>query len=328
MENRRPYNYPEGKDFIFTIFDDTDVATLDYIRPIYDCLSELNIFTTKTVWPLSYQGISDYKGSQTLQDWDYAKYIVDLRDRGFEIGYHGPSMVSMDRVNVKHSLDVFHRILSTYPRCYAAHSSNRENLYWGDNRFSTPGLGILFRLLSRTKKNYYQGHINNSPYFWGDMALKHIDYMRSFTYKEINLLKISDSIAYKNKKHPWVKNWFISADADNVEEFNLLLDEKNQEKLERENGVCIVSTHFGKGFLRNGKINEKTRLLLKQMSQRNGWFVPVSTALDFLCSDQRGGNVIGPLSLYQLEIKWFLCLIRSRGECLPYENTEISYLIK
>ncbi len=28
--------YPDNKDFIFTIFDDTDVATTDYIKPIYD----------------------------------------------------------------------------------------------------------------------------------------------------------------------------------------------------------------------------------------------------------------------------------------------------
>ena len=62
------FRYPGEKDFIFTIFDDTDVSTLDYIKPIYDTLYELGIRTTKTVWPLSFEGESDDTGSHTLED--------------------------------------------------------------------------------------------------------------------------------------------------------------------------------------------------------------------------------------------------------------------
>src|SRR5437899_2238785 len=43
-------SWPEGKDFAFTIIDDTDNATLARIRPIYELLSELGLRTTKTVW--------------------------------------------------------------------------------------------------------------------------------------------------------------------------------------------------------------------------------------------------------------------------------------
>ena len=326
MKNSRPYDYPDGKDFIFTIFDDTDVATLDYICPIYDYLSELGIFTTKTVWPLAYHGDSDYKGSQTLEDNEYAEYIVELKNRGFEIGYHGPSMVSMDRKHVQLSFDRFHQILASYPRIYAAHSANIENLYWGASRFSIPVFRWLYAMAAEAKSNHYQGHVENSPYFWGDLALRHIDYVRSFTYREINLLNISNAIVYKNSQHQWVNNWFITADADNVEEFNQILNGRNQDRLEREGGVCIVSTHFGKGFLKNGKLNPRTRTLLKQMSERNGWFVPVSTALDFLRLTQQNDNFINTIVLCKLEIKWFLNLILSRGIRSFYEKTELPYL--
>jgi hypothetical protein len=40
--------FPGGKCFAFTIFDDTDVATVENIRPIYLLLEDLGMRTTKT----------------------------------------------------------------------------------------------------------------------------------------------------------------------------------------------------------------------------------------------------------------------------------------
>ena len=318
--------YPKGKDFIFTICDDTDVATLEYIRPVYDFLSDLGMLTTKTVWPLSYDGPSDYRGSHTLQDPGYAKYIVELRDRGFEIGYHGPSLVSMDRSHIQLSFDVFHDVLSSYPRMYAAHATNRENLYWGAERFSFPLFRLLYSVMTRTADAYYQGHVEGTPYFWGDLALRHIDYMRGFTYREMNLLNLSKAITYRDSRCTWVKNWFITGDADNVEEFNRLLGERDQERLEKKHGVCIISTHFGKGYVHHGGLHKRTRTLLKQLSRRNGWFVPVSTALDFLKTTYAPDKDVPHLTLLILELKWLLDLVKRRGGHLPYEKTELPYL--
>ena len=112
------FNYPNGKDFIFTIFDDTDVATLDYIRPIYDYLYELNFLTTKTVWPLDHNGQSDYKGSHTLQNKGYSEYIKLLSQRGFEISYHGGSMESCTRKDILNAFDKFYQELGYYPRSF------------------------------------------------------------------------------------------------------------------------------------------------------------------------------------------------------------------
>ena len=46
-------DFPEGRKFAFTILDDTDDATVENVRPVYDLLTELGFRTTKTVWPLA-----------------------------------------------------------------------------------------------------------------------------------------------------------------------------------------------------------------------------------------------------------------------------------
>lgn len=321
--------YPDNRDFIFTIFDDTDVSTLEYIKPIYDCLGALNIKVTKSVWPLGHEGESDYKGSATLEDGEYARFIRVLHDNGFEIGFHGASMVSSTRDEIEMAFKVFNDVIGSYPRIYAPHASNRDNLYWGGTRLTNPLFRKLYQVIWGGTRDHYQGHQEGSPFFWGDLAFKHIDYVRNFTFWGINLLNISKCLPYSNEKQPWVKSWFFTSDADNVEEFNGLLSKKNQEKLEKERGVLIISTHFGKGFVRKGRIHEETEKLLLQIRKRNGWFVPVSTALDFL-KGQQGISTVGTIEnteLIKIELKWFLhCIIR-RMRRKRYVKTEIDYLV-
>jgi len=211
--------YPDGKDFIFTIFDDTDVATLAYIQPIYDFLNSIQLKTTKSVWPLSYHEENDYTGSHTLEDPMYADYMKTLHSRGFEIGFHGATMMSSDRNKIKRSLNFFNELLGFNPKTYAPHSLNRDNLYWGQARFSYRIFKYLYKMLSHEDNDFYQGHVDHSPFFWGDYSLKYLDYVRNFTYDEINLLNISHSIPYSNHRQPYVNSWFFSCDADNVEEF-------------------------------------------------------------------------------------------------------------
>jgi hypothetical protein len=281
--------------------------------------------TTKSVWPLSYDGESDYKGSHTLENREYAEYIKVLKDRGFEIGFHGPSMVSNIREKIQRSFNVYYDVLASYPRIYASHAGNRENLYWGEERLTYPFFRKIYTLLANEEAGRYQGHIEGSDYFWGDLSLQHIDYVRNFTFKEVNLFNISNVLPYANKRQPWVNSWFFSSDADNVEEFNRLLNKENQDKLVRQRGVCIVSTHFGKGFIKGGKIHDETEELLLQMSIRNGWFVPVSTALDFLAA-QRTTKYISHIEVFKLELRWFAHILARRRAAIPYAKTEIPYL--
>ena len=85
--------FPEGKRFAFTILDDTDDATLENVRPVYDRLQELGFRTTKTAWPMDCpEGSREYFAADTLQRADYLEYVQSLVAAGFELASHGATM--------------------------------------------------------------------------------------------------------------------------------------------------------------------------------------------------------------------------------------------
>src|SRR5687768_18315262 len=103
--------FPGGRRFAFTVIDDTDVATVENIRPVYRLLERLGMRTTKTVWPLSCpEGSRDFGDSETLDDPEYSEFVVDLARRGFEIASHGAKMESSTR---ERTLRGFDRMRST-----------------------------------------------------------------------------------------------------------------------------------------------------------------------------------------------------------------------
>lgn len=317
--------FPGGKRCAFSVFDDTDVATLESIRPVYDYLSEHGIYTTKTVWSIDWEGPSDYEGSHTLQNPAYAAYAQELKRRGFEIAFHGAGMESSERGQIDKALANFREAIGGYPTSNAAHGRNRDNLYWGTERFTYWITKRLYSLLSGDDRNYFQGHVKSSPYFWGDIARERIKYVRSFTYTGINLLERTTPVVYRNKKTPFVNAWFLTNDAENVEEFNALLSRANQEKLEKEGGLCIISTHFGKGFVKGDQLNAETARLLHELSKRECWFAPVSDLLDYYVS-QVGLETLSAWQLLRLELSWFLDARRRRRTRKEYTPTELEYL--
>ena len=68
-------NWPDNKDFAFTIIDDTDNATIKNIKPVYDLLIKLGLKTTKTIW--LYKPRDAFLGS-SMQDNEYRDFIFDL----------------------------------------------------------------------------------------------------------------------------------------------------------------------------------------------------------------------------------------------------------
>lgn len=318
-------NYPENKDFIFTIFDDTDVATTESLKPVYDYLTELSMKTTKTVWPLNTDKENSYLGTDTLQEQKFVEYMKELQKRGFEISFHGATMISSPREDTQKAMELFRDVFGEYPKTFASHSSNRENLYWGSNRFTSKILKKLYKIISSEKENFYQGHIKDSEYFWGDIAKKHIPYIRSFTYDNLNLLDTHLPVLYKTKKMEYLNNCFISADADNVEEFNVLISEKKQDALVRRKGISVISTHFGKGFVSKGNLNRETKRLLERLSKQNGWFVPVVAVLDYL-KEHAGSEEIAPLTLKRMEMKWFIHSLLRKFKSKSYIPTELEYI--
>jgi hypothetical protein len=294
--------FPDNKAFAFTIFDDTDLSTVENVIPIYRLLTELGMRTTKSVWPLASVPGARFDGA-TLQERSYLHFIEGLQDSGFEIALHNVRNGDSTRDQVHRGIEEFRRLLGRYPRAHANHSSNRENIYWGAARFNT--LAPLYRAADRLRESsfpVFEGHLQNSPFFWGDLCRDHIDYVRNFTFAEINLDRVNPSLPYNDPRRPFVKAWFSSSDGSDAQSFCDLLSEAKQDRLEAEGGVAIVYTHFACGFVRNGTTHPRVEMLLRRLARKNGWFVPVSTLLDYLRA--RRGLAISNAELAAMECRW------------------------
>ena len=114
---------------------------------------------------------------------------------------------------------------------------------------------ILFK-----KNQYFEGHIESSLYFWGDLCRKYITYVRNFIFSDINTLKYCPYMPYKDPTKPFVNYWFASSDGNNVKKFNKCISDKNQDRLEEEGGACIMYTHFADRFCSHGKLSEKFKI--------------------------------------------------------------------
>lgn len=312
FSNHQKIKYPNAKTFAFTILDDTDVATTEKIKPIYRLLEELGMHTTKTVWPMSCpEGSKNFSNSDTLENEEYKAFIADLQKRGFEIALHGATMESSKRERTLAGLQRFKKVFTTTPSVYANHALNRENLYWGSQRFDNALLKFLYRKLTYSPDTYYQGNIPTSPYWWGDLCKANIKYVRNLTFNELNMLRINPSMPYKDPKRPYVDCWFSTSDAEDCKIFNHLLRSGNQEKLERESGICIISTHFGKEFTTNGQINPLTRKLLEELAMRNGWFPTVGELLNWLKS-QHNDNNLPAFEWYRMQFQWAFDMLKRK----------------
>ncbi len=295
--------YPEGKKFAFSIFDDTDHATVENVGPVYALLADLGLRTTKSVWVFpSENREGPYYHSETLSDPGYLDFIRELNRRGFEIAFHNASMDSSMRALTAAAIERFRDLLGSYPRIHVNHDGNKENLYWGLDRLDASPLRYLLRL--KRKPSEFEGHDPGSPYFWGDLCRDRITYVRNFVFREINLLRVNPTMPYADPRRPYVPYWFSSCEGGSVGSFNELLSLKNQERLESEGGVCIVYTHFAKGFVEDGRVNAKTTELLERLSARKGWFVPVSELLDYLRMQQSVDTLAAPERI-GMELKWF-----------------------
>jgi hypothetical protein len=275
--------FPGGARFAFTVIDDTDVATVENVQPIYRLLESLGMRTTKTVWPVPCEeGSRNFSLSETMDDPHYRDFVVDLHARGFEIAFHCATMETSTRQRTARALERFRRAFGAPPRVHANHAFNRENLYWGAGRVDYTAFRLLYRFVFGQASDFYQGHRPGSPFWWGDLCLEQIEYVRNLTFSEINVLRVNPSMPYHDPTRPCVRWWFSAADAEDVDEFNDLLRTENQQRLEAEGGVCIVATHFGKRFGRDGRPHPETQRLLQLLAARNGWFPPVGELLDWL----------------------------------------------
>lgn len=294
--------WPNGKDFAFTIFDDPDYNTVETTAAIYSFLADLGLRTTKAVWPIQGNGTPKVGGT-TCENARYLELVLNLNKNGFEIAFHNATHHTSTREQTADGLEAFRRLFGHYPASMANHSGCQENIYWGSARVSGVSR-ILYNILSvKEKATVSQGHLEGSPLFWGDLCREKIKYVRNFVYGDLNTLKACPVMPYHDPARPFVNYWFAASEGPSIRSFNELISEDRQDRLVGEGGAGIVYTHFANGFLEKGKINARFRVLMERLSKLNGWFVPARTLLDFILQT-RGSHVITQAERSDLEKRW------------------------
>lgn len=301
--------WPDGKSFAFSIFDDTDGATVQNVAPVYDHLSTLGFRTTKSVWPMGGKSQLSETGD-TCENPQYLDWILELQLQGFEIGYHMSTFHTSSREETLRGLNQFEFLFGHPPATMANHSRCAENIYWGAYRVS--GINrVWYNLATRFRRvTAFRGHLDRDPLFWGDLCKARIKYCRNFTFTGINTLRACPFMPYHDPERPYVNYWFASSEGPWIGRFLDLLSESHQDQLEAEGGACIVYTHFASGFNDGGAPNRRFRELMERLVKKNGWFVPVATLLDYIL-EFRGPYTISPQERVRLERRWLLHRFRA-----------------
>lgn len=310
LEPVRTLRWPDGARFAFTVFDDTDNQTASDVRPVYDFLHELGMRTTKSVWPLPgrYRAAND---GVTCADPSYVAWTLDLQSEGFEIAMHNATYHTSRRETTVAALERFRLLYGHDPLTLANHFRNREGIYWGDARLSPPQRG-LYNLLTRGRgAGTFQGHLEGSPLFWGDLCRARVGYVRNFVFDEIDTLRACPQMPYFDPERPFVRAWFASTEGADVDLFVRTLSEANQDRLAAQGGACIMYTHFANGFVRKGRLDARFERRMRRLADMGGWFVPVGTLLRHI-EAKRGLHVLGARERNRLERRWLARSVRAR----------------
>ena len=298
--------FPNGKRFAFTIFDDTDEATVSNVKPVYDLLCEAGLRTTKSAWVFPTRGRI---GGQCLQDEDYREFVLDLQNRGFEIGLHSVGDGAFSRAEIIRGIEQFERIVGHSPKVHTNHVSNPDNIYWLDDRFEWP-FNVAYRGIYRWLRGRSAvcgGSTEGSDFFWGDVFKRKVKYIRNLTFNEIDTLACDPRMPYQCKRKSTYSNyWFSSSDGDTVREMNALLSPENCDRLEKHGGVCIAYTHFAYGFVNSqGQLHPEFEKNIRYLAAKAGWFVPVSTLLDYLLDTHSQASDPGYIYHLTRNLLWF-----------------------
>lgn len=295
--------YPNGKNFAFTITDDADSHRTDRLKPVYTFLTKLGIRSTIAVWVLdpvtsksdkdivAMSGLEQHDSGDSLQNEEYQKFILGLRDKGFEIGLHTVTGGTDLRETTILGYEKFKSIIGTDPNVNIMHSNNLEDIYWGSNVFSNPKAHWFFKNVIGTVYSKarlpFGGEDPDSPYFWGDIAKAKTKYVRMWGTSGINTLAFNPGMPYHDPGKPYVNYWFSFSDGFTIDYFNQIITDENIKKLVDERGASIVYTHFAVfSEKKPDGTFEVDQLFKNQMEklskQKDPWFVPVSTLLDRL----------------------------------------------
>lgn len=293
--------WPNEKEFALTIIDDTDHSTIKNTKPVYDLMYNLGIGCTKTIWAKT-PNESDKWWGYGIDNQEYKCWINNIKSKGFEIASHGISSGSHKR---REYIKNFHDIINISNKndiIHTNHATNKDNIYWGGDRFTKP----IKHLYNLFKKRRFYGHKAGSKYFWGDIHKSNVRYTRNHTFKSVNTISSDPYMPYKVPSQEFSNYWFSSSDGADPEKFCQLLSPSNISKLIDESGAAIVYTHFGHRFCSDGKVREDVADCLIHISEQNGWFPNASTLLDYLSSECGRGEAINEYQRFMLDIMYVM----------------------
>ncbi len=297
-------SWPAGRQFAFTIFDDTDWASIARLRPVYDLLADLGMKTTKSVWIFDGEGNPEING-HSCKNEAYRDWVLSLQRKGFEIALHNTAPVTSPRERTRRGLDHFRTLFGsdTFPHCN--HYGCDENLYWGDARLSGWRRTIYNASTRGRRRNRYVGHVEGSPLFWGDLSRERVSYVRNFVFDELNTLSICPEMPYHDLSRPYVNFWFASADGGSPRKFLSNFTIPKIDRLAAAGGLCIAYVHFAAGFAKDGKLDPNFIRIMEYVASRNAWVAPLSQVLDYLRANARPEErVLSRKRLAQIEAQW------------------------
>jgi hypothetical protein len=295
--------WPDGKRFAFTVFDDTDWATVENTKPVYDFLVDCGFRTTKSVWVLAGDPNLGENVGQTCADPDYLQWLLDIQAKGFEIGFHNGTWHSLARDATRESIDKFTELFGHDPKVAANHTGVADSVYWAGARLTAWRRPLYHLLTGFHNSGKYRGHVEGDPHFWGDICQAKIKYFRNFVFRDINTLRACPFMPYHDPQRPYVNYWFAGADGAQLPAFNKCVTEAAQDRLEEQGGACIMYTHFARYFCDAGQLDRRFRSLMTRLAKKNGWFVPAGELLDYLMQTN-GRHEISRAERRRLECKW------------------------
>ena len=146
---------------------------------------------------------------------------------------------------------------------------------------------------------------------WSDVADERLSYIRAFTFRRLNGAKTPpgrpylDSIKQKNTL------FFNTTDAPDILAFNKLVNPYSIDKLRKQNGWAIVTTHLGKGFYWNNRLDPEFKENMEYLASLPGWFVPASQLLDHL-KKELGGSEMSAMERFWMEYSHAIDRIKGR----------------
>jgi len=116
----------------FCLTNDPDHCSLDRLRAVVKVCDDNNIKISHSIHVCMKQDgskLSDHSGvfdTGCLKDNDYARTILQMKDNGHEICYHGYSQISDTRHEFLKGLEIFEQTLGFFPKFYIEHGGHTD----------------------------------------------------------------------------------------------------------------------------------------------------------------------------------------------------------